>query len=206
MSRKINIEDSHKEIVDKILLNLDKLKDEDIIKSIKLYRLIRKLYKRNRDILKNQEFKCKYSSFYRLSAARLNKDDRDHYFSVMAKHIHDKDEMSVMQIVDDLKTVRNKNNYYVFATKLMNFIDDNKYPIIDRRIANYCGLKYPWDASDYQTITSVYEELKKNEKIKAFLENKKLGFSGIGIMKQIDIIVWNIAKRIPEKKKKIKGK
>lgn len=175
-------------IIDDILANLERINDGDIMKSIILYRLIRELYDRNIDIPRNQEFIWAYSAYYGL-ASHYKKDDLPRYFEVMRKHFIEKDAMAINEVVDELQT---EKRHYVFASKLMNFVNDAEYAIIDGNVIKVFHFKVAESPNiRYRTIKEVYMGLLKQDKFIGFLN--KFDFTGIGKMKQVDIVVWNLA-------------
>lgn len=185
------MKDNNQAIIDDILTNDKRNNDRGINQSIILYRLIRELYDRNKDILNNHEFIWAYSAYYGLSS-HYKKDDLARYFSVMEKHIKENGAMSINEVVNELQT---EKKHYSFASKLMNFVCDEEYPIIDGNIIKVFHFKVRETApSRYDTITQVYNDLLQNKKFTDYLN--KFNFSGIGKMKQIDIIIWNMAKTL----------
>lgn len=174
-------------IIKTILSSLNDIHSDSINKSIIIYKLVRELYERNHDITSNYAFQWAYIAYYGLS--HYKKDDIPHYFQVLQKHIEKKD--VAMDISCIMKELQTEKRHYVFASKLMNFVDDSKYPIVDSRISKVFWFR-PSDSYEnrYLCITNVYKELKDTEVIKRYLS--RYDFSGIGIMKQLDILVWNI--------------
>lgn len=175
------------EIINRVLSRVGRLNDKDVRKSIILYRLIRELYEKNTNIIENDAFMWAYSAYYGL-ASHYKKDDRLQYFLTLQKYFTYQKTILVDEIVKELKTEKNQ---YVFATKLMNFIDDDKYPIIDRKVAVVFGFSVT-DSFDTRIsqIKRIYDNLLNNSFFCDIL--KKNNFDGVGKMKQVDIIIWNL--------------
>ena len=178
---------SDQELLNKVIASLPNLDEVGVARSIILYKLLRELYYRNTDILGNELFKWAYSAYYGLSS-HYKKTEINQYFIVLQKYVSCKSPLSVDKIVAELNTQKKQ---YVFATKLMNFVDDEKYPIVDRKIAILFGFSVnDIFSSKYDTVLRVYELLLKRKELCIILN--EYDFTGIGKMKQVDIILWNI--------------
>lgn len=177
------------EYISDIIPLLDNVDSESVKKSIALYRLIRNLYNKNHKIPENIEFKWAYAAFYGLSA-HYKKNDLEKYFSVLSTYCEDPKKAKIMDIDDIVSELETDKKHYVFASKLMNFVDDSRYPILDSKIAKYFRFHNNTAFRDrFNTLKDVYLELSHNPKVKKLIVD--YDFDGIGIMKQLDIILWN---------------
>lgn len=180
---------NEQKIIEDILEKMFLIPKNEIILSIKLYKLVRTLYNKDTNISSNVEFCWAYENYYGLSLHYM-KADINTYFAVLKAHVQDKSTMKIDDIVSELST---KNKHYVFASKLMNFVDDEQYPIVDRNVCSLFGFK-PSETYSYRydAICRVYTKLSKNRRVLKYISN--FPFDGIGIMKILDILAWNIAK------------
>ena len=175
------------QIIDRITSRVETLDPQKVTKSIVLYRLVRHLFDQNPNVEENIEFRWAYAAFYGLN--HYKRSDLPTYFQVLHLHYLLKDSsMDINEIVKELKT---KKQHYVFASKLMNFVDDSRYPIIDRHISKVFSFSTLDTYSDrYDCVKEVYVELSTREDIKQVIS--QYDFGKIGMMKVLDIIVWNI--------------
>lgn len=156
------------------------------------YIFIKDLYKRNLDVESNIEFKWAYSDYYGLTT-HYPKAELNNYFRVMHIYLDNPDkELSLESIV---KALESSNKQYVFASKLMNFVNDDIYPIIDSDVVFVFGFSPNMSVTDkYEIIMQAYTELLDDEHIVAF--SPQYDWGSIGKMKIMDIIVWNLANKL----------
>ncbi len=174
-------------IISLIISSLDTINPIEIQKSIAIYNLLKELYKRNNDVSSNIEFQWAYKAYYGL--VHYSKIDLPTYFQVFQQYLNDRDKP--LDICDVIKELHTEKKNVSFSSKMMNFVDDTKYPIIDSRISKVFGFyNYENISEKYQLIKDVYTTLATNRVIVEFV--RKFEFEGIGLMKQLDIIVWNI--------------
>ena len=179
-------------VKDIIISGINMISRQEVEKSIALYKLIKDLYKRNTDVASNIEFKWAYSAFYGL-ATHYPKAELGNYFRVMQNHLDNPDkELLLENIVNELESSKKQ---YVFASKLMNFVNDDIYPIIDSNVVFVFGFSANMSVTEkYNIINEAYSELLNDEHIVAFFSQYDWG--AIGKMKKMDIIVWNFANKL----------
>ena len=182
------------DVVNTILGRLEDVEKEKIEDSIKLYKLLIQLYEQKKTV----EFRWAYAAYYGLSS-HYKKRDLINYFSVLDKYkSQDAPSLNLNSVVKELKT---EKNHYVFASKLMSFVDDNTYPIIDFYIIRLFKFAPKESYKErYRIIKETYDILYKTTEIVDYI--KEVDRSGIGKMKILDIIVWNISKMIHQQQQK----
>lgn len=160
--------------------------DAAVRKSIALYSLIRELYERNTNIRQNEVFMWAYAAYYGLSI-HYERNHIPRYFEVLQACINHSEDLSLTDVVRKLRTAR---HYYVYASKLMNFADDNRYAIVDSRIAEVLSFRSNAYLAVYDNVIELYNDLYADKRFQSIL--KKYDFHHIGKMKQVDIILWNL--------------
>ncbi len=156
------------------------------------------------------DFKKEFSQFYGIK--RFVKDDfKSRYYKKMDE-LRGKQEYDVKELTKEL--IQEGNVQFSFVTKLLNIMNDKKYPIYDGNIAKAFGIYITDDKSKdvkiddyiayYTMIGQVYIELllKHKKKIEDFREvfNYTDDLSDLRI---IDIIVWKIGDNLINKRLKI---
>lgn len=139
-------------------------------------------------------FQWAFSAFYGMSF--IPRSQRHPLFKKMQEIKDDCYDLNAKEITENLAPLMGKK-YFSFVTKMLNLIDDEKYPIYDSNVGlvfenkhKPCGKNYRM--SVYQDIIDTYNQLKD----KPIVDEFKSYFScpDIGYMKILDSIFWIIGK------------
>jgi len=182
----------------KILSNFD-------YESIVIYSFLKSEYEKG-NILNNSLFQFVFRSFYGLDNAGLSIEMKNRYFNLLEeKQTNLEIILSELYEIPTLK--RKKTIQFSFATKLVHTIDNNK-PIYSSEIGsrinkkpNQTGHKNVRIQSCivlYNSLEMLYEELKKNEKIRNVISKFRLKFKvneeKMSDTKVLDFILWSLGK------------
>lgn len=139
-------------------------------------------------------FQWVFSAFYGMPY--ISRHKRPPFFEKMQEINDNCDDLNAQEITENLAPLMGKK-YFSFVTKMLNLIDDEKYPIYDSNVGlvfekkhKPCGKNY--QMSVYQDIIDTYNQLKD----KPIVDEFKSYFScpDIGYMKILDSIFWIIGK------------
>ena len=158
------------------------------------------------------DFKSVFSQFYGIK--RFVDDNFINKYYTQMNELRGKKEYDVRQLTKDLIDNDGKIQFS-FATKMLNIMNDEKYPIYDSNVAKAFAI-YTIDSknledkidnyvTNYAIIEKVYTELLEKHKqiITNFREVFKYTEKELSDMRIIDIIVWKIGEKLINKQLKI---
>ena len=176
-------------------------------RAVSTYDALKQLYE---DTGKELDFYEGYkSSFFRFYGIGrfVSKSFREKYYNKLLDLRRSKvKECDIAVLTKELIDEENNKIQFSFTTKLLNIIDDEKYPIYDSNVAKAFGF-----SSAYGDITQYIEQYNKiTETYKSLLEdymNIIGNFRGIfpqsnnlSNMRILDIIIWKIGEEIIKNK------
>lgn len=153
-------------------------------------------------------FRESFYNFYGIGRFVSKQFANDFYNKLV--EVRNFEEYDARKLVAELKDVENGKLQFSFITKLLNIMDDSKYPIYDSYVAKAFGLNYIQKDTDeerieqyiyyYTLITKTYEALltKHQDKITQFKEVFK-NSTHLSDMRIIDMIVWKIGELMVKK-------
>lgn len=155
------------------------------------------------------DFIKSFSQFYGIK--RFVDDDFIMKYFKKMEDLRGREEYDVMKLTNELIDSDGKIQFS-FATKMLNIMNDKKYPIYDSNVVKSFGI-YTIDSkilvdkvedyvSNYTIIENVYNELliKHQNLIKDFRSFFKCTSDDLSDMRIIDIIVWKIGENLGYKK------
>lgn len=149
-------------------------------------------------------FEKEFSQFYGIKRY-VTGDFIENYYVIMAE-LRDRTEYDVKMLTERLKD--GDKLQFSFVTKMLNIMDDAKYPIYDSHVARAFALN-PYSFKNenridnyiacYQIIMDVYNELlpKHKQVIADFRNIIKVDEKEVPDMRVLDIIVWKLGGEIP---------
>lgn len=153
------------------------------------------------------DFIKSFSQFYGIK--RFVDDDFIMKYFKKMEDLRGREEYDVMKLTNELIDSKIQ---FSFATKMLNIMNDKKYPIYDSNVVKSFGI-YTIDSkilvdkvedyvSNYTIIENVYNELliKHQNLIKDFRSFFKCTSDDLSDMRIIDIIVWKIGENLGYKK------
>lgn len=183
---------------DRILSNLD-------CESIVVYSFLKSEYEKG-SILDNLFFQFVFRSFYGMDGAGLSNEMKKGYFRLLERKQTNLE--TILSELYEVKNIKKQNTIqFSFATKLMHTIDNNK-PIYSSEIGSRTNNKPKQTGGKtakiqscievYNSLEILYEDLKKDEKIKsaisAFRFKFKVDEEKMSDTKVLDFILWSSEK------------
>jgi hypothetical protein len=174
-------------------------------RSVATYSALKKVYKdTNNDLSYYLGFKESFSQFYGIG--RFVSDSfREDYYKKM-NELRGLREYDIKELAENLIDKEKDKIQFSFVTKLLNIVNDEKYPIYDSNVMRSFGLyrknvqsedeKIDNYISDYEIITETYKDLLQKDKIQNLIKDFRKAFNCnedmLSDMRIIDIIVWKI--------------
>jgi hypothetical protein len=175
------------------------------------YLILKKSYNEN-GVYYFKDFKKEFSKFYGIK--RFVDDNFIDTYYMKMDEFKGENECNVKKLAKELIDSGNKVQFS-FATKMLNIMNDEKYPIYDSNVAKAFGI-YTTDCkniedkiedyvTNYMVIGEVYNEMisKHSQTINDFRETFKYTKSELSDMRIIDIIVWKIGEKLMNKQLEI---
>lgn len=180
--------------------------------TITMYNTLKQVYKnKSRELNQYEDFEKAFSKFYAMGRF-VSKDFIKNYYTVL-NELRDITEYDVRRLTE--KLMSGEKIQFSFTTKMLNIMNDEKYPIYDSYVARAFGL-YPADSGNmdekidryilnYNIITETYENLLVHYQyiISDFRQVFKCSKSDLSDMRIIDIIIWQLGEKIINNKIKI---
>lgn len=176
--------------------------------TVQRYCTLKQAFKDTSKSLKDYEgFEKEFSQFYGIQ--RFVSDEFiENYYNTMSE-LREKTEYDVKELCEKLKD--GDKLQFSFVTKMLNIMNDSKYPIYDSYVARAFGLysdtfkgknKIDNYLACYQIITEVYNELlpKHGKVISDFRSIVAVEENIVPDMRVIDIIVWKLGDEIINKR------
>ena len=174
--------------------------------TVQIYCTLKQVFKdTTRTLEDNEDFQKEFSKFYGIQRF-IGVDFDKTYYSIMAQ-LRDKTEYDERELCEKLKD--GDKIQFSFITKMLNMINDAKYPIYDQNIARAFGInpssfnnqnKIDNYLSCYQIIKNTYNELLLQPRCKSILASFrsaiKIEEDKISDMRVLDIIIWKIGGEI----------
>jgi hypothetical protein len=175
--------------------------------TVNTYRALKKVFLESKiNLNENDDFMTNFSWFYGIGRF-VSPSFRNNYFGVMQELRH-KTEYSPRKLAARIK---DGNKYqFSFTTKMLNMMNDAKYPIYDSNVAAALGLSSYWSESKdtldsyieaYEIITDTYTELLPTcaGLIRDFREVFCVPSTEVSDMRILDIIVWKLGAELSKK-------
>ena len=150
-----------------------------------------------------KDFREAFFQFYKIIGIYVSEPFKEKYYDKM-KELRDlgKTEISVVELANDLKD--NNKIQFSFATKLLNIVDDEKYPIYDSYVVKAFGFPIKYGSlkqysENYKIITETYKSLLLDYECKKMIETFRKMFplsEKLSNMRILDFIVWKIGEQI----------
>ena len=141
-----------------------------------------------------------FSAFYGMT--RVSPDKRFPLFQKMAEIKINSNDLDAKEITESLRLSMEKN-YFSFVTKMLNLVDDEKYPIYDSHVAAIFEKPHvrgedrlSHQMSVYQDIIELYKNLRDHTVISRF--RAQFNCPDMGYMKILDSIFWVIGRNLLE--------
>jgi len=176
--------------------------------TVQRYCTLKQAFKdKSRSLGDYEGFEKEFSQFYGIQRF-VGEDFCENYYSIMAQ-LRDKTEYDERELCERLKD--GDKIQFSFTTKMLNMINDAKYPIYDSYIARAFGIDPSTFKNQnkidnylvcYQIITDTYNELlpKCTNILASFRDVINVGEDKIPDMRILDIIVWKLGDEIINKK------
>ena len=146
------------------------------------------------DIRSNPLFKWAFTSFYGMGI--VPSEGKEAFFSKMESLKNCNNDLDASQLTQGLKQEMGKN-YFSFVTKMLNLVDDNKFPIYDSQIAlvfqkpfTPAETRLDHQSSIYRDVIDTYCSIKSHPVIARF--RNLYGCPGMGYMKVLDALFWKL--------------
>ncbi len=189
------------------IIHLEIINKERVENGLKDYLKIMDLF--NKLDEPTEEFKKVFNKFYTLKRKPVY--FRNEYYSCLFSNKNNKD-LKYEDVIKKLSKITNKEEKS-FSSKLLHTINPTKYPIIDRIVSNFIGLKatpYSRDKIEdalirYEKVTSFYKSFIETNNYKeciSYFDNNFAYAKDISNLKKIDFLIWGTI----EEKKKTKSK
>lgn len=150
----------------------------------------------------NADFRSKYSYFYGMNRFASRQDYQDRYFNAMKNAYLEPNNIVLKDLLLSLENVvAGKARIEMsFVSKLMNFVDESKYPIFDSGIRAAFGFIIPVGREEklvyypqmYKTIIEGYDHLSSHPSIDKF--RSEFNCPSLSNYRVLDIIVITIAR------------
>lgn len=149
---------------------------------------------RKGDIRSNPLFKWAFTSFYGMGI--VPSEGKEAFFSKMESLKNCDNGLDARQLTQGLKPEMGKN-YFSFVTKMLNLVDDNKFPIYDSQIAlifqkpfSPAETRLDHQSSIYRDVIDTYCSIESHPVIERF--RNLYGCPGMGYMKVLDALFWKL--------------
>lgn len=174
------------------------------------YLILKKLYNEN-GVYYFKDFKKEFSRFYGIK--RFVDDNFIDTYYMKMDELKGEKEYNVKKLANELID-SDKKVQFSFATKMLNIMNDEKYPIYDSNVAKAfminttdsknIEVKIDDYVANYMIIEKVYTEMisKHSQTINDFRDTFKYTKSELSDMRIIDIIVWKIGEKLMNKQLK----
>lgn len=203
MEQSLNFE-KHKKRVENLLKRVDSEFLEkhyiSLNRAVSIYSSLRYVYNdKNRELNFYVGFVEAFFKFYGIGRFVSDKFKMDFYEKL--ENVRYQEEYDLEKLVRELKDEEKEKFQFSFVTKLLNIMNDSKYPIYDSYVVKAFGLYYIPQRTDeekikqymdhYKIITNVYDVLitENADKIKLF---KRIFNTSeqLSDMRILDLIIW----------------
>lgn len=161
--------------------------------NVAVYCFLKNEFKKG-DIRNNVLFQWVFSSFYRMGMVSI--ENRKSFFARMESLRDKHSSLDAKHVTEELRTSLGKE-LFSFATKMINLLDDESYPIYDKHVAIVFQKPFRPDetalghkASVYEDIIDTYKELRSHSIISDF--KTTFHCPEMGYMKVLDALFWHL--------------
>lgn len=141
-------------------------------------------------------FQRRFSYFYGMRV--VSRNHRIPFFQRMEALKHERPlNVETHTITRDLRPTMGKN-YFSFVTKMLNMLEDDKYPIYDSNVCKVFRGRALYgietQSEVYSDIIDTYQHLRNHEILNKY--RQEIDCNGVGYMKILDSIIFEIGRCI----------
>lgn len=148
------------------------------------------------DITSNRLFQWVFIAFYGMRV--VPERGKIAFFERMEELRNNHSNLNAREVTEGLTPLMGKN-YFSFATKMLNLLDDTTYPIYDSQVATVFQRPFTPEESRldhqcliYQDVIDTYRQLKEHPAIELFKTH--FNCPQLGYMKILDSIFWRLGR------------
>ena len=167
------------------------IEDASFATNVAVYSFLKEEFQKG-DVSRNPLFQWAFSSFYGMGI--VPSEGKEAFFSKMESLRNRDNDMDARRLAEEPKPETGED-YFSFVTKMLNLLDDNKFPIYDSQIALVFQKPFTPEetrldhqVSIYRDVIDTYRSLENHPVIERF--RSLYDCPGMGYMKVLDALFW----------------